>query len=326
MEDMSTNTNLKSDVPDVPIAPAAPVVSPASSTPPTVVPSKKVKTEDCGKACLKGGSPHRASVTSSLLLIFIALSTLLGVLLINEKRTSYTKVTSAPATSIVKMESEVEVETPPAIAPKPTFVSEVKLPEPSLDGDMSVEGALATRRSRRAFEATSLTQAQLGQMLWSAQGVTDDDGHRTAPSARNLYPFTIYAAVNEVEDLEAGLYAYIPDTHAIGLIAANDMRMLLEQGGVQATALPAPVVLLMSASFGTMVEKFPDNYHNVTYLEGGHIGQNLYLMAESMSLGMVTQAGFDPDLLGKTIGLDPLETILYVIPVGIPASEEVVEE
>ena len=49
---------------------------------------------------------------------------------------------------------------------------EIKLPSPQLEGKMSVEEALARRRSRRVFKDYSLTMEQVSQLLWSAQGIT----------------------------------------------------------------------------------------------------------------------------------------------------------
>lgn len=44
-------------------------------------------------------------------------------------------------------------------------------PKPQLDGRLSFEAALARRRSVRAFAPQPLTRAQLGQILWAAQGI-----------------------------------------------------------------------------------------------------------------------------------------------------------
>jgi len=52
---------------------------------------------------------------------------------------------------------------------------------------VSVERALAERRSVRAYAPGALTLAELGQLLWAAQGVTAPGGLRAAPSAGALY-------------------------------------------------------------------------------------------------------------------------------------------
>ncbi|MGD1158442.1 MAG: nitroreductase family protein [Terriglobia bacterium] len=60
---------------------------------------------------------------------------------------------------------------------------------------MSLEEALARRRSVREFTREALTERELSQLLWAAQGITHAEGLRTAPSAGALYPLALYVAL-----------------------------------------------------------------------------------------------------------------------------------
>jgi SagB-type dehydrogenase family enzyme len=51
---------------------------------------------------------------------------------------------------------------------------------------------------------------QVAQLLWAAQGITDSEGRRTAPSAGALYPLEVYLVAGNVEGLSAGVYKYEP--------------------------------------------------------------------------------------------------------------------
>src|SRR5512146_3199352 len=82
----------------------------------------------------------------------------------------------------------------------------VALPSPRKAGTLSVEGALAARRSVRAFSREALSLADVGQLLWAAQGITGPDGKRTAPSARHLYPLEVAVVAQDVEGLPRGAY------------------------------------------------------------------------------------------------------------------------
>ncbi len=64
----------------------------------------------------------------------------------------------------------------------------ISLPPPDRTGRIPLEQALARRRSLREFAARALTEQELSQLLWAAQGITHPDGLRTAPSAGALYP------------------------------------------------------------------------------------------------------------------------------------------
>ena len=85
----------------------------------------------------------------------------------------------------------------------------LSIPAPSTEGAVSVEKAIAERRSVRRFADEKLTDQQLAQLLWSAQGITEERrGFRAAPSAGALYPLELYVATPE------GVYKYAPGEHA----------------------------------------------------------------------------------------------------------------
>ena len=60
--------------------------------------------------------------------------------------------------------------------------SPITLPQPRTSSDVSLEAAIARRRSTRRFSPASLTLEQIGQLLWAAQGITGNkDVLRAAP-------------------------------------------------------------------------------------------------------------------------------------------------
>jgi hypothetical protein len=113
----------------------------------------------------------------------------------------------------------------------------IALPHPSIDGPTSVERALASRRSRRVFGATPLTLAEAGQLLWAAQGATDQRGQRTAPSAGGLYPLDVYLVAGGVEGLEPAVYGYSPAEHALRLVVEGDRRADLGRAALDQDAV-----------------------------------------------------------------------------------------
>mgnify|MGYP002713200034 CR=1 FL=1 len=160
--------------------------------------------------------------------------------------------------------------------------------------------------------------AELSQMLWAAKGETDDVGNRAAPSARGVYPHHVYVGVRNVEVLEAGMYLYQPETHSLADVHVPNAGNLLIQAEVQENSQTAPVVVVMATAYAKAQEKFETTAEKVADLEAGHIGQNLYLQAESLGLGTVVTAGFNPVVVGEKLGLDPNYSITYLIPFGNP--------
>ena len=100
----------------------------------------------------------------------------------------------------------------------------VALPEPRREGKLSVEQALARRRSVREYASGPLPLAAVSQLLWAAQGVTDPEGLRTAPSAGALYPLEVYLVAGAVAGLAPGIYRYDPQRHRLLFHAPGDPR------------------------------------------------------------------------------------------------------
>jgi len=92
-------------------------------------------------------------------------------------------------------------------ASRARYGSPVALPPPAATGTISVEQAIARRRSRRAFRPDPLPVATIGQLLWAGQGVTSPDGKRAAPSAGALYPLELYVVT------PAQVMRYLPEGH-----------------------------------------------------------------------------------------------------------------
>ena len=62
--------------------------------------------------------------------------------------------------------------------------SRITLPQPRTSGPVSLEAAIAQRRSVRRYSPEHLKLEEIGQLLWAAQGITGGkDTLRAAPSA-----------------------------------------------------------------------------------------------------------------------------------------------
>lgn len=275
--------------------------------------------EGCGQ-CMKGGFPLKKEFLSFLTLFLVGTATVLSVLFIDAKR-DLLAVQSESSSKVTEKVSAKTYEMPVIKSIKEV----VKLPSPKLSGKLSVEEAIQTRRSKRVFSDEPVTASQLGQILWSAQGITDEAGHRTAPSARSVYPYSLYVVVRNVTGIDSGLYLYNPVDHSLGSLGLANAGEILASSGVQDNSQKAPVVIAMTAAMAKAAVSFPDNPEEVAFLEGGHIGQNIYLQAESLKMATVVTAGFDAAKVGEMLGLDKNEVIVYLVPFGHIGEEALVE-
>jgi len=191
------------------------------------------------------------------------------------------------------------------------------LPSPDADGGISVEEALANRRSRREFQNIALTPAQVSQVLWAAYGITSDGGLRTAPSAGALYPLEVYIIIGNVDGIEPGAYRYIPEDHAITIAVEGDIREQLSEAALnQAMIREAPATVLYSAVFERTTGRYGQRGVNYVYIEAGHSAQNVYLQAESLGLGACSVGALTESKVMELMRLSENEEPLYLVPFG----------
>ena len=188
----------------------------------------------------------------------------------------------------------------------------IKLPPPKLDGTVSVEKTLVERRSVRAYKTEPLSLAEVSQVLWAAQGVTEPaKGLRTAPSARGTFVVEVYLVTGTVTGLPAGQYRYQPKGHELVKMAEGDKKAELFKAAGQAAINSAPVALVITGASDRSASN-----PSWMYLEAGHAAQNIYLQAVSLKLGTVSMAGFKPDEVKRALGLPEKEQPIYIMPVG----------
>jgi SagB-type dehydrogenase family enzyme len=186
----------------------------------------------------------------------------------------------------------------------------IALPPPKTDGGHSLEEVLGRRRSIRELDTPPLTLAEIGQLLWSAQGITGADGLRAAPSAGSLYPLELYVATAE------GVFHYRPREHDLERTPGADVRDELRKASFDQACMTAPAVFAIAAVFGRVAEKYPEVADICVKLEVGHAAQNLLLQATALDLAAVPVAAFDPPRLQRALGLPADQVVCYLIPVG----------
>ena len=191
----------------------------------------------------------------------------------------------------------------------------MRLPEPELESQTSVERALLKRRSVREYKEDSLSLEEVSQLLWAAQGITAEWGGRTSPSAGALYPLEIYLMVGKVKGLKPGLYRYIPGKHSIVQTMEGDLRKKLSEASLdQDEIVNAPVNLVITAVYTMTMKKYEQRGIRYVHLEVGFAGENIYLQAESLGLGTVFIGAFEDEEVKKVLRIE--EEPLGIMPVG----------
>ena len=189
------------------------------------------------------------------------------------------------------------------------------LPDPKLQGDISVEQAIYGRRSVRSFSQKPVSLSFLSQILWAAQGITEEAvGLRSIPSAGALYPIEIYAVTGSgtVEGLEAGTHRYRPAVRPrpdqqkdirVDLGRASLSQMWLANAGCDHD-------LLSTHGWGS------DQGMRYAMIEAGHAAQNIFLQAHALGLAAgIVGAFIDGDVV-RTMDIPAVHEPLLIMPVG----------
>lgn len=190
------------------------------------------------------------------------------------------------------------------------------LPPARTVSSMSLETALAQRHSERDFLPHALTDAEVGQLLWAAQGLTHEGRKRTAPSASGLNALETYAVDAD------GVARYLPDRHALAPLGDADLRPELQLAcGGQPFIGRAPLVVVFTIVPGRLADRHGDD-RAVRYadFEAGHAGQNLLLQAVALDLGGVPVGSFDDVAVCRLLELPDGEKPRYLFALGRPAA------
>lgn len=195
--------------------------------------------------------------------------------------------------------------------------SGIVLPQPGLSGEHSLESLLAKRRSVRDYSDAGLTLAEVGQLLWAAQGITHQAGLRTAPSAGALYPLELYLVSGQVEGLAPALYHYQAQKHRLLKLQDGDLRKALMKAAFRQSSLSkAAAVVVFTADYARTSRKYGRRAERYVHIEVGHAVQNLYLQAEALGLGTVMVGAFQDGRVQKLLALPEELAPLGLMPVG----------
>lgn len=185
----------------------------------------------------------------------------------------------------------------------------IKLPAPKTEGGMPLMQALKERKSGREFSSRKLSPETLSSLLWAAWGINRPDGHRTAPSARNLQDIDVYVAMSD------GLYLYEAKDHQLQKILSEDIRAAT---GNQDYVKDAALNLIYVSDLAKLNVPDPMAVEFFTGTHTGFLSQNVYLFCASEGLSTVVRGNVDTAALAKMMKLRADQKITLAQSVGYP--------
>ncbi len=191
------------------------------------------------------------------------------------------------------------------------------LSRPSFAGGLSTEQAITRRASIRAYAAEPMTEPELSRVLALTGGLTRD-GRRSHPSSGALYPIETYAVVHNVAGVPPGVYHYGVEHHALHQVRAGDFReYVVEHGLGQQFLGECAAVIYLTMIFQRMRFKYGERSYRYGLVEAGHLGQNLYLAATSLGLGVCAVGAYDDRGINDLLMIDGTEEVsVYLLSLG----------
>ena len=184
------------------------------------------------------------------------------------------------------------------------FAQTTKLPTPDMKRQtISVMETYKQRKSVREYSAKALSEQDLSDLLWAAQGQNREDGHLTSPTAMNRQEIRLYVFT------EKSVSLYDPQ-------ASGDHRGIMASG--QDFVKNAPVVLLMVAD----MDKFRSNNQHAQWMvavDTGIVCENINLFCSAAGLCTVPRGTMDSKAISTLLGLNDNQIPLINNPVGYPS-------
>lgn len=187
---------------------------------------------------------------------------------------------------------------------------DIKLPNPKLNGDKSLEECIFERESVREFRDAEIEIEKISQMLWAGQG---KKGYKkTVPSAGATYPLELYVVIKG-----KGIFHYDSDRNLLKLKKEGEFGKRLAFASLdQMFMYEAPINIAICADFNRTCMRYGKRGIRYVFMEIGHCAQNIELEAVALGLDSVPIGAFQDEGVKKVLDLPKKLEPLYIITIG----------
>jgi len=211
---------------------------------------------------------------------------------------------------------------PPSQKPYPRDSKLIDLiPGEALElGNISLKEVITNRRSRRKYSDIPLTLEELSFLLWATQGVSPANPNlRNVPSAGAKHPFETYLYINRVDELDKGLYRYLPKEHKLLFLKNQEgmMDKIYEACCQQAFVRESALMFFWTAIPYRTEWRYSILSHKMIAIDAGHLCQNLYLACEAIDGGMCAIGKYSQEKMNALLGVDGIDEMsIYAAALG----------
>lgn len=196
-------------------------------------------------------------------------------------------------------------------------MADIALPPPVRDAKPLGE-ALAERATHRDFSPEQLSDQELSDLLWAANGFNRPDvKKRTAPTAINRQEIDLYVCRAD------GAYFWDSASNVLVKVCNDDLRGFTGRiGSPENFALKAPIAIVYVIDYERQgMQARPQDAFKYASVDCGFIGQNIYLHCAAAGLHTVFLGMIKPDDIAKALSLPATRVPLFGQTVGKPAAK-----
>ncbi len=187
---------------------------------------------------------------------------------------------------------------------------------PTIKNRSPIEKILIERRTRRCFLKKKTTFKEISQIIFSAQGITSVRNKikfKTTPSAGAIYPLILYLSSAGTE-IENGIYR-CESEKMIKILEGDRRKEILTASPEQIWLQEAPITIIICVNFNKIKNKYKSRGEIFSFIEIGHMTQNILLQSTSLEMGGVCVGGFNIKIIRKILKVKNIIP-LYLISLG----------
>lgn len=190
--------------------------------------------------------------------------------------------------------------------------------------DNEILKLLSSRRSNRNFSDEPITLESLAKILKFSCGEFEyvENGntikHRIQPSGGARYPVEAYLVVfSGSNELACGVYHYNVKKHILEKVPYNDEFFSKEKILIPKWSHNTSVLVVLTGIFWRTEMKYRERGSWYTFLEAGHIAQNIHLLSKMLNIKSVGLGGVWDDSIESLLELEVgIELPLHSIALG----------
>lgn len=233
----------------------------------------------------------------------------------------YHEVSSVSRTGAFARAPEPAIVKPDRFKHYPDDFARIKLPAPrGVEGARSMDTATTAvvARAERRFDL-----ADVSRLLHFSAGITGSKGQtplRAAPSSGATFAVELYVVVNDVCELDPGVYHYNAETGSLvvlekGKISPKDVGIF----GASKWPGSLPLAVISSVVFARTQSRYSHRSFRYMMADVGHVLENLRLVALELGYACSIVPAFDQKIAEGRLELDPaVEGVIAITTLNAP--------